>query len=175
MVTGIESDESPVGDQRPAAPIPSEVVIRKPFTVLLMLIVTLAIVSLTVWTSGKSYSKIDPIPFEEIRHLARRIEHKPVSTQILAVIVVPIIANVLLFVPWGFFTFISLYAFSRPTVQTYVLTILLGLCFTLAVETWQYFLPSRVADVNDVIWNTVGTIVGATLGHLRLRVRFEFL
>jgi glycopeptide antibiotics resistance protein len=174
MVTGIES-ESPVGDQRPAAPIPTEVVIRKPFAVLLMLIVTLAIVSVTVWTSGKSYSKIDPIPFEEIRHLARRIEHKPVSTQILAVIVVPIIANVLLFVPWGFFTFISLYSFSRPTVQTYVLTILLGLCFTLAVETWQYFLPSRVADVNDVIWNTVGTIVGAMLGHLRLRVRFEFL
>ncbi|MGZ7031845.1 MAG: VanZ family protein [Thermoanaerobaculia bacterium] len=152
-----------------------EVIIRSPLTVLLMLDVTLAIISVTVWTSGKSYSKVDPIPFEEIRHLARRIEHKPVSTQLLAVIVVPIIANVLLFVPWGFFTFISLYTSRRPTVQTYVLTILLGICFTLAVETWQYFLPSRVADVNDVIWNTVGTIVGAMLGHLRLRVRFEFL
>ncbi len=156
-------------------PTQHEVVIRKPFTVLLMLIVTLAIVSLTIWTSGKAYSKVDPIPFEEIRRLVRRIEHKPVSTQILAVIVVPIIANVLLFVPWGFFMFISLYSTSRPTVQTYVLTILLGLSFTLAVETWQYFLPTRVADVNDVIWNTVGTIVGAMLGHLRLRVRFEFL
>ena len=153
----------------------SEVVIRKPVTILLLLIVTLAIITVTIWTSGKSYSKVDPIPFEEIRHLLHRLEHKPVSTQIVAVIVVPIIANVLLFVPWGFFTFISFYTMDRPTVQTYVLTVLLGLSFTLGIETWQYFLPSRVADVNDVIWNTVGTIAGATLGHLRLRVRFEFL
>lgn len=155
--------------------MPSELIVRKPVTVFLLLLVTLAIISVTVWTSGKAYSKVDPIPFEEIRHLMRRLEHKPVSTQILAVIVIPIIANVLLFVPWGFFTFISLYTMNRPTVQTYVLTILLGVCFTLAVEAWQYFLPSRVADVNDVIWNTVGTVAGAMLGHLRLRVRFEFL
>jgi glycopeptide antibiotics resistance protein len=152
----------------------SEVIVRKPVTVFLLLIVTLAIVSVTVWTSGRSYAKVDPIPFEEIRHVLYRLEHKPISTQILAIIIIPIIANVLLFVPWGFFTFISLYTENRPTVQTYVLTILLGLSFTLAVEAWQYFLPSRVADVNDVIWNTVGTIAGAMLGHLRLRVRFEF-
>jgi hypothetical protein len=31
-----------------------------------------------------------------------------------------------------------------------------------------------VADVSDVIWNTVGTVAGAFLGHARLRVRFEF-
>lgn len=155
--------------------MPAEVVIRKPFTFILLLIVTIAIVGVTISTSGKSYSKVDPIPFEEIRHLLRRVEHKPVSTQILSVIVVPIIANVLLFVPWAFFAFICFYSNERPTVQTYVLTILLGLSFTLGIETWQYFLPSRVADVNDVIWNTVGTIAGAMLGHLRLRVRFEFL
>jgi glycopeptide antibiotics resistance protein len=155
--------------------MPAEVVIRKPVTFILLLIVTTAIVGVTIWTSGKSYSKVDPIPFEEIRHLLRRVEQKPVSTQIMAVIVVPIIANVLLFVPWGFFTFICFYSNERPTVQTYVLTILLGLSFTLGIETWQYFLPSRVADVNDVIWNTVGTIAGVMLGHLRLRVRFEFL
>ena len=89
-------------------------------------------------------------------------------------IIVPIIGNILLFVPWGFLTFISLYSVERPTLQTYVLTILLGFTFTLAIEAWQYFLPSRVSDVNDVIWNTVGTSLGAILGHLRLRVRFEF-
>jgi glycopeptide antibiotics resistance protein len=31
-----------------------------------------------------------------------------------------------------------------------------------------------VADVNDVIWNTSGTVLGALLGHARLRVRFDF-
>ena len=71
--------------------------------------------------------------------------------------------------------FLALYSVERPTVQTYVLTILLGFTFSCAIEAWQYFLPSRVADINDVIWNTVGTSLGAVAGHLRRRVRFEFI
>ena len=50
----------------------------------------------------------------------------------------------------------------------------LGFTFTCAIEAWQYFLPTRVADINDIIWNTVGVFLGAILGHLRERVRFEF-
>lgn len=153
---------------------PSNVTVKRPVTFLLLLLVTAMIIALTVWMSGKSYGKVDPVPFEEIRHLARLLHDRQISTQLLAVIVIPIIANVLLFVPWGFLLFIFLYTEERPTVQTYVLTILLGFSFTIGIEGWQYFLPSRVADVNDVIWNTSGTVVGAILGHMRLRVRFEF-
>ena len=152
----------------------STIVIRRPFTILLLLIVTIAIAATTLWMSGKSYSKIDPIPFEDLRHLANRVAHRPVPTRVLALIVVPIIANVLLFMPWGFLMFIALYTVERPTVQTYVLTVLLGLTFACAIEAWQYFLPSRVADINDIIWNTVGTLLGAILAHMRLRLRFEF-
>lgn len=154
--------------------MPREIAVRKPVTVLMLLAVTMAIIAITVWMGGKSYENFDPIPFDDLRYLAKRFEERPISTHILALIVVPMIANVLLFVPWGFLTFIALYTVDRPTLQTYVLTILLGLSFTLAVESWQYFLPSRVADINDVIWNTSGTILGALLGHARLRVRFEF-
>ena len=154
--------------------MPRDVVIRKPITVLLLGVVTIVIVAVTVWMSGKSYANLDPIPFDDIRYLARRLGNRPISTHILAVIVVPMVANVLLFVPWGFLLFILLYSVDRPTMQTYVLTILLGLTFSLSIEGWQYFLPSRVADVNDVIWNTSGTILGALLGHARLRLRFEF-
>lgn len=152
----------------------STIVIRRPFTILLLLIATVAIAATTLWMSGKSYSKIDPIPFEDLRHLANRVAHRPVPTRVFALIVVPIIANVLLFMPWGFLMFIALYTVERPTVQTYVLTVLLGLTFACAIEAWQYFLPSRVADINDIIWNTVGTFLGAILAHLRLRLRFEF-
>jgi glycopeptide antibiotics resistance protein len=151
-----------------------EVTIRKPLTFVMLLLVTGAIVAITVWMSGRSYSNLDPIPFDDIRYLIRRLAARPISTHILAVLVVPMIANVLLFVPWGFLTFIALYTVDRPTLQTYVLTILLGFSFTLGVEGWQYFLPSRVADINDVIWNTTGVVIGALLGHARLRVRFEF-
>ena len=150
------------------------VTVRRPVTIVLLLLTTIAIVALTTWLSGKSYSKVDPIPFEDLHTLQHVMSRHPVSTHVLAVIVVPIIANTLLFVPWGFFLFIALYTVERPTLQTYVLTILLGLTFTCAIEAWQYFMPSRVADINDVIWNTVGTALGAVLGHLRERVRFEF-
>ena len=154
--------------------MPRDITIRKPLTVVMLVLVTGAIVAITVWMSGKSYSNLDPIPFDDIRYLIRRLAARPISTHILAVLVVPMIANVLLFVPWGFLTFIALYTIDRPTLQTYVLTVLLGLSFTLGVEGWQYFLPSRVADINDVIWNTTGVFLGALLGHARLRVRFEF-
>ena len=143
-------------------------------TFLSLLIVTVVIASITIYASGKSYTKVEPLPFDELRHLAERVHHKPVSTHILAVIIVPIIGNILLFVPWGFLAFIAFYSAERPTFQAYLLTILLGFTFTIAIEAWQYFLPSRVADINDVIWNTVGTVAGAILGHMRLRVRFEF-
>ncbi len=154
--------------------MPREIVVRKPAAILLLVAVTLAIIAITVWMSGRSYESFEPIPFDDLRGLAHRIGERPVSTQILAVIVVPLIANVLLFLPWGFLTFIALHSATRPLLQTWVLTVLLGLSFSLGIEAWQYFLPSRVADVNDVIWNTSGTILGALLGHLRLRVRFEF-
>jgi glycopeptide antibiotics resistance protein len=152
----------------------SVVTIKRPVTILLLLVVTTLIVLTTVWMSGKSYSKVDPIPFEDIRHITNRIARRPVSTHLLAVLIVPIIANVLLFVPWGFLMFIALYTIERPTMQTYVLTVLLGFTFTCVIEGWQYFLPDRVADVNDIIWNTTGALFGAILGHMRERIRFEF-
>ena len=151
-----------------------ELVIPKPLTMLLLLVVTVAIAAITLWMSGHSYKNFDPIPFEDLRYLADRLETRPIATHVLALIVVPMIANILLFVPWGFLMFITLYSVERPTIQTYLLTFLLGLTLTLAIEGWQYFIPSRVADINDVIWNVTGTVMGALLGHARLRVRFEF-
>lgn len=152
----------------------SVITIRRPVTILLLLATTALIVAATLWMSGRSYSKVDPVPFEDIRHLSHRIAERPVSTHLLAVMVIPIAANVLLFVPWGFLLFIALYSVRRPTLQTYVLTVLLGFTFTCGIEAWQYFLPSRVADVNDIIWNTIGALLGAILGHFRERLRFEF-
>ena len=150
------------------------VVVKRPVTIILLLLVTAAISGITVWTAGKSYSKVDATPFDELSALRERLETKPVSTHIVAVIIVPILGNILLFVPWGFLMFISLYSVDRPTAQTYLLTFLMGLTLTLCIEAWQYFLPSRVADINDVISNAAGTLLGAILGHMRLRVRFEF-
>jgi glycopeptide antibiotics resistance protein len=151
-----------------------QVLLRRPLTIALLVTITVIIAAVTLSDSGKSYGKVDPIPFEDVRHLVHRIERRPLPTSILSVMVMPMVGNVLLFVPWGFLMFIALYTVNRPTVQTWVLTILLGISLSVAIEGTQYFMPTRVADVNDVIWNTVGTMAGALLGHARLRVRFEF-
>jgi hypothetical protein len=150
------------------------ITVRRPVTFLLLLAATAVIILVTMQVGGKSYSKVDPIPFEDLRHLEHRLARRPISTQILSVILVPIIANIALFLPWAFFLFLLLYTVKRPTVQTYVLTLLLGFSFSCTIEAVQYFLPTRVADINDIIWNSVGTLFGAVLGHLRARVRFEF-
>src|ERR1700688_3421026 len=93
--------------------------IRRPITILLLVLTTTLIAVVTLRTAGKSYSNLDPIPFDEVRALWSHSEHKPVGTHIVALVFVPIVANVLLFVPWGFFLFLSLYTDGRPTVQTY--------------------------------------------------------
>jgi glycopeptide antibiotics resistance protein len=150
------------------------IVVRRPMTIVLLLFVTAVILAVTLWISGKTYSSLDPIPFEDVRHLAHRLERHPVSMRVISLILVPIVLNLLLFVPLGFLLFIALYTLDRPTIQTYVLTVFLGLTFSCFIEAWQYFLPDRVADVNDVIWNTIGALVGAILAHLRMRLRVEF-
>jgi glycopeptide antibiotics resistance protein len=149
-------------------------VVKRPVTIALLVVVTIGIAAATLWVSGKSYSKVDPIPFEDLRHLARRVAHRPVSTRVLALIAMPIVVNVLLFIPFGFLLFIALHTIERPTVQTYILTLLLGLTYACLIEAWQYFLPTRVADINDIIWNTAGVFAGAVLAHLRMRLRLEF-
>jgi glycopeptide antibiotics resistance protein len=151
-----------------------QLVVRRPLTIAFLIAITVVIAAVTLSLSGKSYTKVDPIPFEDVRHLVHRLQHRPLPTSILSVLVMPIVGNVLLFLPWGFLMFISLYTVDRPTVQTYVLTILLGFSFSATIEAAQYFMPTRVADVNDVIWNSAGTMLGAFLGHARLRLRFEF-
>src|ERR1043166_9997963 len=85
-----------------------QLVVRRPLTILLLLAVTIAIAALTTSITGKSYSKVDPIPFEDLRHMAHRLEHRPMATTTLSLIVMPVIGNTLLFLPWGFLLFISL-------------------------------------------------------------------
>jgi hypothetical protein len=150
------------------------IVVKRPATVALLVLVTAAIIALTLSMTGKSYSKVDPVPFEELRHLYYRLHHRPIATHVLMLILAPAFLNVCLFIPWAFLMFLSLATPERPTIIVYVLTILLGITFTCAIESYQYFLPSRVTDINDVIWNSVGTVLGAVLGHMRKRIRFAF-
>jgi len=150
------------------------VTVRRFTTVLLLIAVTIGIALATLWLSGKAYSKVDPVPFHELRVLVDRLAEGPVPFPTFVALVSPMILNTLLFLPWGFLLFVLLDNGERQAPQSYLLTVVLAIGLSLAVEAAQYFLPTRVTDINDVIFNAFGAFVGALLGHLHRRFRISF-
>lgn len=71
--------------------------------------------------------------------------------------------NVALFVPLGFFLVLLWKPFRNMGW-----TVLFGLCLSLAVETLQIF-TYRATDINDLMTNTFGCILGYLLGLLSLK------
>ena len=70
-------------------------------------------------------------------------------------------ANILFFVPIGFFAGIAL------TRRLWWVSALLGLLLSCGVEAAQaVFLPGRVASPRDVLANTTGALIGAVLAGL---------
>ncbi len=150
------------------------IVVGKKTTAALLLVVTLGMLGLTLWISGKAYAKVDAVPFRDFRVLMSRMGEGPVPVPTVIALITPLIFNMLLFLPWGFLVFVLIESPRRPTGQAYLLTFLFAVAFSSGVEAWQYFLPTRVTDINDVIGNVSGALVGAILGHLRKRVRISF-
>lgn len=72
--------------------------------------------------------------------------------------------NVLLFLPLGFFLPVLWEHFKKLHW-----TLLFGFCTSLLIEVLQIF-TFRATDVNDLITNTFGTLVGWCLGRLVLRL-----
>ena len=68
-----------------------------------------------------------------------------------------IIANVALFVPLG-----ATLAWRRRRL-TVILTILAGLLLSTSIELYQVYCHGRFATMTDVLTNTCGTAIGATL------------
>ena len=72
--------------------------------------------------------------------------------------------NVLLFVPLGFFLPVLWKRF-----RSFLWTGLFGLSFSLTIELLQLF-TLRATDINDLMTNTTGTILGWLLGRLVLKL-----
>lgn len=153
---------------------PRRIVISKLVTSLLLLLTTLTLISITWFASGKVYKHLDTEPFRELNILRDRLAEGDLEFHIFVALAMPILLNIFMFVPWGFLLFVFLDNRERGTAESYLLVLVLGLGFSSMIEAWQYFLPTRVMDINDVIWNLTGALLGAILGHLQKRVRFEF-
>ncbi|MCA9767030.1 MAG: VanZ family protein, partial [Carnobacterium sp.] len=63
--------------------------------------------------------------------------------------------NILWFVPMGFA--VAYFLNKKPY---FLKTLLIGFCFSLFIEMMQFFLGTGITDIDDLLFNTIGTIVG---------------
>lgn len=144
------------------------IVIQKRVTLVLLVLTSAAMIALLMFLSGRAYAgQADPL---------RAVFTRSLTRDALLAVLMPVIGNILLFVPWGFLTFVALDSPSRPRLRTYLLTLAAGVIFAALMHVWQQFLPTRVVTVTDSAANAVGALAGALLGHMRkgVRVRFDF-
>lgn len=71
---------------------------------------------------------------------------------------VNIIGNIIVFIPLGFFLPILFKKY-----KSFFKTIILVICFSLLVETLQYITHTGVFDIDDIILNSFGGILGYIL------------
>lgn len=149
--------------------------VRKPVTFALLAIVTAAMALLLYVLSGRAYAA-ERNPLLELTARVLGGGGAPVSRDAVLAFLMPVSANILLFVPWGFLAFVGLDRPQRRRVTTYLLTIIGALAVAAALSGWQEFLPTRVTSLSDALANAAGALAGAALGHARksVRVRFDF-
>jgi glycopeptide antibiotics resistance protein len=148
--------------------------VRKPATYALLAIVTVAMASLLFVLSGRAYAaERSPLLELTARFLGGGAQ---VSRDAVLAFLMPVFANILLFVPWGFLAFVALDSPKRSRRTTYLLTIAGALVIALLMSAWQELLPTRVTSPSDALANAAGALAGAALGHARkgVRVRFDF-
>ncbi|MBZ6489021.1 VanZ family protein [Priestia aryabhattai] len=68
------------------------------------------------------------------------------------------IGNIILFIPFGF-----LLSFKYKDINSLSKGILVGMAFSMLIETVQLFMENRWTDIDDVILNTLGTSIGYSL------------
>ena len=146
--------------------------VRKWVTVILLVLLSGAMVAMLAYLSGRAYSS----GHEPLRDLLMRVMQRSgdVTRNAILASVMPSIANILFFMPWGFLMFLALDSPSRARSRTYLLTVFVGALFAIAMQVWQSFLPTRVFGPADVVGDTIGALAGAMAGHLRKRVRVQF-
>ncbi len=84
------------------------------------------------------------------------------------------VGNLAMFVVWGFLAWKFVDGRGRARWRNHAEVIFFGLVFSVGIETVQFFLPTRAADVNDVFWNAIGAALGAVLAHVHASVRLEW-
>lgn len=108
-------------------------------------------------------AQINLIPFAEHGPaLACFISGCRYFRQVFWFVIIDIVGNIIVFIPFGFGLTAALQAYhgKRYISNTIILS---GFFLSLMIELTQLTIPSRTTDIDDLLFNTLGTIVGLTL------------
>lgn len=115
----------------------------------------------TVFSRGESSLGHDFTPFSSFQ---RAIEQPEMYRSMLM--------NVFLFEPLG----LALpFVFKGSAVKRILLSIMIGFALSVIIETVQYFFVLGMAEIDDVICNTLGTAIGSCAYFLTLLWRKIFI
>jgi VanZ family protein len=148
--------------------------VRKWATIVILVVTSGAMLALLYLLSGKAYAAETHPVREIVARLLGSSSRGPVSRDELLAFLMPVIANTLLFVPWGFLMFLALDLPKRPRKVTYAMAVLAAIVFAAGMFVWQEFLPTRVTAPLDILANAAGALTGAAIGHARKVVRVRF-
>lgn len=99
-------------------------------------------------------------PFREFTYMLRYRDHMFWFGQI--------VLNILLFMPLG-----GLLPHVHPCFQKSLRTVLAGLIFSCSIEAMQYLTKLGLSEIDDVINNTLGTLIGYLMLRNLLRQLFR--
>lgn len=75
-----------------------------------------------------------------------------------------VIANILLFIPYGFFGALTIQQKQRKAILWSILLMLGGgILFAICLQFIQFYLPSRVSHAADALLNAIGILIGTSL------------
>ena len=152
----------------------ARVVVVPPWvTVGLFLLVTAGMAATIFLLSGRAMLR-DRMSVAEVVSLARRYDQGSLGSVAMLASIAPAIADAGFFLPWGALAFLSFDRREDRRGRTYALVAGLGVAFALVLAAWQEMLPTRVTGWDDVSWNLLGCLSGATVAHLRKRIRIRF-
>ena len=119
---------------------------------------------MTAWARGK-ISDIYRYNFTLFKEITRYIENINVIGARL--VILNLAGNVFAFVPFGLFVGY----FLRKNKFTFIKTALLGFAFTVLIEGIQLVTKVGICDIDDVVLNTSGVVIGAVAAKFIFRTK----
>ena len=150
------------------------VVVGKAAQGVLLFAYTAVVLAGTLLVEGRPGVVTNLVPFDDLVRLRASAGSAGILSSRFVLGLLGMAGNLAMFAVWGFLAWKFVDGRGRSRMRNHVEVVFFGLVFSVGIETVQFFLPTRAADVNDVFWNVVGAFLGALLAHLHATVRLEW-